>query len=44
MGLEMSESVTIEGRMSDDGTFQASHILMKCPSKYNDQKHQLSAE
>jgi len=41
MGLEMSESITIEGQMGDDGNFHASHLLMKCPSKYNDQKHQL---
>jgi cytochrome c-type biogenesis protein CcmE len=44
MGLEMSESVTIEGKMGEDGNFHANHLLMKCPSKYNDQKHQLSAE
>jgi cytochrome c-type biogenesis protein CcmE len=44
MGLEMSESVTVEGKMGGDGNFHATHLLMKCPSKYNDQKHQLSAE
>jgi cytochrome c-type biogenesis protein CcmE len=44
MGLEMSENVTLEGKMGDDGVFYASHMLMKCPSKYNDQKHSLSAE
>jgi len=42
MGLEMSESITIEGKMGADGDFYASHLLMKCPSKYNDQKHILS--
>ena len=44
MGLEMSENVTLEGKMGPDGVFYASHLLMKCPSKYNDQKHSLSAE
>jgi cytochrome c-type biogenesis protein CcmE len=44
MGLEMSENVTLEGKMGSDGVFYASHMLMKCPSKYNDQKHSLSAE
>ena len=44
MGLEMSENVTLEGKMGEDGVFYASHMLMKCPSKYNDQKHSLSAE
>jgi cytochrome c-type biogenesis protein CcmE len=42
LGLEMSESVTIEGKYAEDGTFQASHMLMKCPSKYNEQKHSLA--
>jgi cytochrome c-type biogenesis protein CcmE len=44
MGLEMSENVTLEGKMGADGVFYASHMLMKCPSKYNDQKHSLSAD
>lgn len=44
MGLEQSENVTLEGKLAEDGTFQASHILMKCPSKYNEQKHSLAAE
>jgi cytochrome c-type biogenesis protein CcmE len=44
IGLEQSENVTIEGKFSADGTFQASHLLMKCPSKYNEQKHSLASE
>ena len=43
MGLEQSESVTIEGSFHNDGTFHSTHLLMKCPSKYNEQKHQLTA-
>jgi cytochrome c-type biogenesis protein CcmE len=43
MGLEMSESVTLEGKFAADGSFQASHMQMKCPSKYNDEKHSLTA-
>lgn len=44
MGLEQSENVTIEGKYDEDGTFHASHLLMKCPSKYNEQKHSLASE
>lgn len=43
MGLEMSESVTLEGKYASDGSFQASHMQMKCPSKYNEEKHSLSS-
>jgi cytochrome c-type biogenesis protein CcmE len=41
MGLEQSESITVEGTMGQDQVFHADYILMKCPSKYNEQKHQL---
>jgi cytochrome c-type biogenesis protein CcmE len=44
MGLEQSENVTIEGKMGQDGVFYASHMLMKCPSKYNDQKKSFQRE
>lgn len=44
MGLEMSENLTLEGKIADDGSFEASHLLMKCPSKYNEQKHALDAQ
>ncbi len=44
LGLEMSESVTIEGKYDDQGNFQASHLLMKCPSKYNEQTHAIAEE
>lgn len=44
MGLEMSESVTIEGKYDESGKFAASFMQMKCPSKYNESKHSLSAE
>jgi cytochrome c-type biogenesis protein CcmE len=40
MGLEQSESVTMEGSMGEDGIFHADFVLLKCPSKYNEQKHQ----
>jgi cytochrome c-type biogenesis protein CcmE len=43
MGLEQSETVTLEGSMGDDQVFHANFMLMKCPSKYNEQKHSLSA-
>jgi cytochrome c-type biogenesis protein CcmE len=44
MGLEQSETVTLEGSMGADQIFHANFMLMKCPSKYNEQKHSLSAE
>ena len=33
--FEDAEQVVVEGRMSGD-VFEAEHILVKCPSKYND--------
>ena len=39
-GLEQSESIDLYGSY-EDGEFHASKMLMKCPSKYNDQKHAL---
>jgi cytochrome c-type biogenesis protein CcmE len=44
MGLEMSESVTVEGKYDEAGKFDASYMQMKCPSKYNESKHSLSSE
>lgn len=39
-GLEQSESIDLYGSYVD-GEFHATKMLMKCPSKYNDQKHAL---
>jgi cytochrome c-type biogenesis protein CcmE len=39
-GLQFSEKVTLLGKYQD-GVFHADDIQMKCPSKYNDQKHSL---
>jgi len=33
--FERSEQIVLVGKF-DDGSFEASRILMKCPSKYND--------
>jgi cytochrome c-type biogenesis protein CcmE len=41
MGLEQSESVTLEGQWNEDNSFHADYVLMKCPSKYNEQQHSL---
>ena len=38
MGLEQSESIDMYGSVIDD-EFHASKVLMKCPSKYNENKH-----
>jgi cytochrome c-type biogenesis protein CcmE len=35
--FEQGESVVAEGRLGPDGVFQASTILVKCPSKYESQ-------
>ena len=37
-GLERSESVDLYGKVID-GEFYATDILMKCPSKYNENNH-----
>jgi cytochrome c-type biogenesis protein CcmE len=37
--FERSESITVEGVMKDDGVFYAHEMLMKCPSKYNEENH-----
>lgn len=41
LGLERSENVTLEGKMSADGIFHSDHLQMKCPSKYNEEKHEM---
>ena len=40
-GLEQSESIDLYCRVVD-GTFIAGDMLMKCPSKYNEQSHSLA--
>ncbi|MGB0170601.1 MAG: cytochrome c maturation protein CcmE [Flavobacteriales bacterium] len=40
-GLEQSESIDLYGRVVDS-TFIAGDMLMKCPSKYNEQSHSLA--
>lgn len=42
-GLENSESIDLYGSMIN-GEFHATEMLMKCPSKYNESNHVLSAE
>lgn len=37
-GLEQSESIDLYGKVID-GEFYASDMLMKCPSKYNENNH-----
>jgi cytochrome c-type biogenesis protein CcmE len=39
--LERSESVNLFGAYDENGRFQATDIQMKCPSKYNQNKHLL---
>ena len=41
--FEDAESVVVEGRMAGDA-FAAEHILVKCPSKYNDGREFEAAE
>ncbi len=35
--MDQGESVVAEGRLGADGVFQATQILVKCPSKYESQ-------
>ncbi|MDA0303860.1 MAG: cytochrome c maturation protein CcmE [Bacteroidetes bacterium] len=42
-GLENSESLDLYGTMKD-GEFHATEMLMKCPSKYNENNHVLLTE
>lgn len=35
--LDRSERVVLIGEMGDDGTFHAKDMLLKCPSKYNEE-------
>ncbi len=41
--FEDAEQVVVEGRMAG-GVFEAEHILVKCPSKYNDAREFEDAE
>ncbi|PIQ60074.1 MAG: hypothetical protein COV99_12210 [Bacteroidetes bacterium CG12_big_fil_rev_8_21_14_0_65_60_17] len=36
--FEDAEQVVIEGKPGSDGVFVADNIIVKCPSKYNDQR------
>ena len=36
--FEEAEKLVVEGRAQGSGAFRAEHILVKCPSKYNDAK------
>jgi cytochrome c-type biogenesis protein CcmE len=36
--FERSEQIVVIGKANGSNTFEASNILMKCPSKYNDNK------
>ncbi len=38
--LEQSDRVVLKGKM-EGNVFECSEILLKCPSKYKDDKHQL---
>ena len=42
-GLERSESIDLYGKASGEH-FRATEMLMKCPSKYNEQNHLLDTD
>lgn len=42
-GLERSESIDLYGK-ANGSHFQATEMLMKCPSKYNEQNHLVEAD
>ncbi|MBL0046225.1 MAG: cytochrome c maturation protein CcmE [Flavobacteriales bacterium] len=35
--LDRSERVVLIGQIAEDGTFHAKNMLLKCPSKYNEE-------
>ncbi len=39
--LEKSERIVMKGKMQADGHFECNDILLKCPSKYKDEKEHL---
>lgn len=41
--FELSEQIVVTGRMKND-EFVATHILMKCPSKYKDEEVQIKQQ
>ncbi|MFN0030872.1 MAG: cytochrome c maturation protein CcmE [Flavobacteriales bacterium] len=43
MGLDQSETVTLHGSYTDDGSFHAHDLQLKCPSKYNESQHVLAS-
>jgi len=38
MGFENAESIVVTGKMDEEGVFQASEVLLKCPSKYKEEQ------
>jgi len=36
-GFDNSESIVLTGKMDDQGIFQATEVLLKCPSKYKEE-------
>ena len=36
--FERSEQIVVTGRMNNDGIFEASEMLLKCPSKYKEEE------
>jgi len=40
-GFEQSETINLYGTVGEDGIFYGHDMQMKCPSKYNEQKHQV---
>ncbi|MFK7755871.1 MAG: hypothetical protein AB8B53_02940 [Flavobacteriales bacterium] len=42
-GFEQSESINLFGYV-EDGKFKGHDMQMKCPSKYNDQKHMIDQQ
>lgn len=42
-GFKRSESITVTGRMEGE-VFKATHILMKCPSKYKKESGEVGAK
>ena len=42
--FQRAASAIVEGTMLDDGTFQADSLLLKCPSRYEEEPEEVYAE
>ena len=42
--FQRAASAIVEGKMLEDGTFQADNLLLKCPSRYEEEPEEIYAK